>query len=178
MSRIGKNPITLPKDVEVLIKEGAITVKGALGALSLNLHPLIQIAHDHEGVLKFGTVREGRQAKAMLGTTRALVANMVQGVKQGFEQKLTLFGVGFRAQAQGDQLSLSIGYSNPVLHRMPAGIKVATPTPTEIVIKGIDKQQVGQVSANVRRSRPPGRYKGEGVRYADEKVILKETKKK
>ncbi|CCD29452.1 50S ribosomal subunit protein L6 [Candidatus Glomeribacter gigasporarum BEG34] len=178
MSRIGKKPIALPKDVEVLIKEGAITVKGVLGALSLDIHPLIQIVHDDEGALKFEMAREGRQAKAMLGTTRALVANMVQGVKHGFERKLTLSGVGFRAQVQDNQLSLSVGYSNPVLHRMPEGIKVETPAQTEIVVKGIDKQQVGQVAANVRRSRPPGRYKGEGVRYANEKVILKETKKK
>jgi large subunit ribosomal protein L6 len=137
----------------------------------------VKVVNDN-GTLKFEPVNESREANAMSGTMRALVANMVHGVTKGFERKLTLVGVGYRAQAQGDKLNLSLGFSHPVVHQMPSGVKAETPSQTEIVIKGINKQQVGQVAAEVRGYRPPEPYKGKGVRYADEVVILKETKKK
>ena len=176
MSRVGKSPIAL-QGAEVALSDERITVKGPLGTISQNANRLVKVVNDN-GTLKFEPVDESREANAMSGTMRALVANMVQGVTKGFERKLTLVGVGYRAQAQGDKLNLSLGFSHPVVHQMPEGVKAETPTQTEIVIKGIDKQKVGQVAAEVRGYRPPEPYKGKGVRYADEVVILKETKKK
>ncbi|BAN24324.1 50S ribosomal protein L6 [Caballeronia insecticola] len=177
MSRVGKSPITLPQGAEVAVKGDVITVKGPLGTISQPGNKLVSVTNEN-GTLKLAPNDESREANAMSGTMRALVANMVHGVTKGFERKLTLVGVGYRAQAQGDKLNLSLGFSHPVVHQMPEGIKAETPTQTEIVIKGIDKQKVGQVAAEVRGYRPPEPYKGKGVRYADEVVILKETKKK
>ena len=176
MSRVGKSPVALG-GAEVKVADGFITVKGPLGTISQALNKLVNIVVDG-AFLKFEPVGESREANAMSGTMRAIVANMVHGVTKGFERKLTLVGVGYRAQAQGDKLNLSLGFSHPVVHQMPQGVKAETPSQTEIVIKGIDKQQVGQVAAEVRGYRPPEPYKGKGVRYADEVVILKETKKK
>ncbi|MBN3764614.1 MULTISPECIES: 50S ribosomal protein L6 [Burkholderiaceae] len=176
MSRVGKSPIAL-QGAEVALSDERITVKGPLGSISQNANRLVKVVNDN-GTLKFEPVDESREANAMSGTMRALVANMVQGVTKGFERKLTLVGVGYRAQAQGDKLNLSLGFSHPVVHQMPEGVKAETPSQTEIVIKGIDKQKVGQVAAEVRGYRPPEPYKGKGVRYANEVVILKETKKK
>jgi len=177
MSRVAKNPVVLPAGVDVTISKDAITVKGPLGSLSRSLHPSVVV--EREGsVVKAVAVAGAENANAMSGTTRALLSNMVVGVTKGFERKLTLVGVGYRAQAQGDKLNLTLGFSHPVVHQMPAGVKVETPTQTEIVIKGVDKQQVGQVAAEVRAYRAPEPYKGKGVRYSDEVVILKETKKK
>jgi large subunit ribosomal protein L6 len=176
MSRVGKNPVALA-GAEVKIENGLITVKGALGTISQASNKLVNIVVDGT-FLKFEPVDDSREANAMSGTMRAIVANMVHGATKGFERKLALVGVGYRAQAQGDKLNLSLGFSHPVVHQMPEGVKAETPSQTEIVIKGIDKQQVGQVAAEVRGYRPPEPYKGKGVRYADEVVILKETKKK
>lgn len=176
MSRVGKSPIAL-QGAEVALSDERITVKGPLGTITQAANRLVKVVNDN-GTLKFEPVDESREANAMSGTMRALVANMVSGVTKGFERKLTLVGVGYRAQAQGDKLNLSLGFSHPVVHQMPEGVKAETPTQTEIVIKGINKQQVGQVAAEVRGYRPPEPYKGKGVRYANEVVILKETKKK
>ena len=176
MSRVGKSPIAL-QGAEVALSDERITVKGPLGTISQAANSLVKVVNDN-GTLKVEPVGESREANAMSGTMRALVANMVHGVTKGFERKLTLVGVGYRAQAQGDKLNLSLGFSHPVVHQMPEGVKAETPTQTEIVIKGINKQQVGQVAAEVRGYRPPEPYKGKGVRYANEVVILKETKKK
>ncbi len=177
MSRVGKMPVALPKGAEATISADQITVKGPLGTLSQPLTGLVNIKNDN-GTLTFEAANESREANAMSGTVRALVNNMVNGVTKGFEKKLTLVGVGFRAQAQGDKLNLSLGFSHPVVHQMPNGVKCETPSQTEILIKGIDRQRVGQVAAEVRAYRSPEPYKGKGVRYADEVVILKETKKK
>ncbi|WP_250514125.1 50S ribosomal protein L6 [Caballeronia sp. INDeC2] len=177
MSRVGKSPIPLPQGAEVAIKGDVITVKGPLGTISQPANKLVSVTNDN-GTLKLAPADESREANAMSGTMRALVANMVHGVTKGFERKLTLVGVGYRAQAQGDKLNLSLGFSHPVVHQMPEGVKAETPSQTEIVIKGIDKQKVGQTAAEVRGYRPPEPYKGKGVRYSDEVVILKETKKK
>jgi large subunit ribosomal protein L6 len=177
MSRVGKSPIKLPKGAEVSLSAEQITIKGPLGTISQNANRLVKVENDN-GTLTFAPADESREANAMYGTMRALVANMVKGVTEGFERKLTLVGVGYRAQSQGDKLNLSLGFSHPVVHQMPQGIKAETPTQTEIVIKGIDKQRVGQVAAEVRGYRPPEPYKGKGVRYANEVVLLKETKKK
>ena len=177
MSRVGKSPIALPQGAEVAIKGDVITVKGPLGTISQPANKLVTVTNDN-GTLKLAPADESREANAMSGTMRALVANMVSGVTKGFERKLTLVGVGYRAQAQGDKLNLSLGFSHPVVHQMPEGVKAETPSQTEIVIKGIDKQKVGQTAAEVRGYRPPEPYKGKGVRYSDEVVILKETKKK
>jgi len=176
MSRVGKSPIAL-QGAEVALSDERITVKGPLGTITQAANRLVKVVNDN-GTLKFEPVDESREANAMSGTMRALVANMVNGVTKGFERKLTLVGVGYRAQAQGDKLNLSLGFSHPVVHQMPEGVKAETPTQTEIVIKGINKQQVGQVAAEVRGYRPPEPYKGKGVRYSNEVVILKETKKK
>ncbi|MBN3788895.1 50S ribosomal protein L6 [Burkholderia sp. Ac-20353] len=176
MSRVGKSPIAL-QGAEVKLADGAITVKGPLGTITQAVNPLVNVANN-DGTLNLSPADESREANALSGTMRALIANMVHGVTKGFERKLTLVGVGYRAQAQGDKLNLSLGFSHPVVHQMPEGIKAETPTQTEIVIKGINKQQVGQVAAEVRGYRPPEPYKGKGVRYSDEVVILKETKKK
>ncbi|MFZ5555803.1 MAG: 50S ribosomal protein L6 [Pseudomonadota bacterium] len=178
MSRIAKYPVVLPKGVEVTLTPGEISVKGPLGSLSSRLLPGLVTVEREGDQIQVKAANESQQARAMSGTTRALVANMVTGVSKGFERKLTLVGVGYRAQAAGDALNLTVGFSHPVSHKMPRGIKVETPTQTEIVIKGIDKQQVGQVAAEIRAYRKPEPYKGKGIRYADEHVVIKETKKK
>lgn len=177
MSRIAKMGVSVPTGVDVQLKDNLITVKGTGGELKLTPNPLVKIASDN-GKLSFVPVDESREANAMSGTMRQMVNNMVVGVSKGFEKKLTLVGVGFRAQAQGNKLNLAIGFSHPVNFEMPAGISVATPSPTEIIIKGADRQSVGQVAAKVREVRPPEPYKGKGIRYADERVVIKETKKK
>jgi large subunit ribosomal protein L6 len=170
-------PVAMPSGAEVTITAAQITIKGPLGSLTQSLNGLVKVDNAN-GTLKFEAVNDSREANAMSGTLRALVNNMVNGVTKGFEKKLSLVGVGYRAQAQGDKLNLSLGFSHPVVHQMPAGVKCETPTQTEILIKGIDKQRVGQVAAEVRAYRSPEPYKGKGVRYADEVVKLKETKKK
>jgi len=175
MSRIGNNPVKLPPKVEVSLAAGEISVKGPLGTLSRRFGDSVSIEQSGEELV-FKAAND--EARAMQGTLRALVANMVKGVTQGFEKKLTLVGVGYRAQAAGDKVNLSLGFSHPVVHAMPKGVKVETPQQTEILVKGIDKQQVGQVAAEIRAYRPPEPYKGKGVRYADERVVIKETKKK
>ena len=177
MSRIGNFPVELPANVEVQLLPGAISVKGPLGTLTQPLSAQITVERV-ENQLQVKVANDSTSANAMSGTVRALLANMVVGVTKGYEKKLTLVGVGYRAQAQGDKLNLTLGFSHPVVHQMPKGIKVETPTQTEIMIKGIDKQVVGQVAAEVRAYRSPEPYKGKGVRYSDEKVVLKETKKK
>jgi large subunit ribosomal protein L6 len=177
MSRVGKMPISIPKGVDVSVNAEQITVKGALGTLVRAVNPLVSVKND-AGVLSFAAANDSAEADAMTGTMRALLSNMVNGVSKGFEKKLNLVGVGFRAQAQGQKLNLQIGFSHPVGKDMPAGIKVECPSQTEIVIKGADRQVVGQIAAEVRAIRPPEPYKGKGIRYSDEKVSLKETKKK
>ena len=177
MSRVAKMPIAVPAGAEVAISAQAITVKGPLGTLTQSLNGLVNVENNN-GTLSFTVANDSREANAMSGTLRALVNNMVTGVTKGFEKKLSLVGVGYKAQAQGDKLNLALGFSHPVVHSMPAGVTVATPTPTEVVIKGIDRQQVGQVAAEVRAYRSPEPYKGKGVRYVDEVVKIKETKKK
>ena len=177
MSRVGKMPIAVPQGVDVSITAEQIRVKGALGTLERAANPLVAVSKE-DGRLVVAPVGDAPGADAMSGTMRALLANMVDGVSKGFEKKLTLVGVGFRAQAQGAKLNLQIGFSHPVVKDMPAGITVTTPTQTEILIKGSDRQVVGQIAAEVRAIRPPEPYKGKGIRYADEKVSLKETKKK
>ncbi len=177
MSRIAKYPVTLPKGVEATLAAEALSIKGPLGTLSQRLRSDVKIDQDGDKLL-FKALDDSDEANAMSGTLRALAHNMVLGVTKGFEKRLTLVGVGYRAQAQGDKLNLTLGFSHPVVHPMPKGIKVETPTQTEIVIKGLDKQLVGQVAAEVRAYRSPEPYKGKGVRYANERVILKETKKK
>jgi large subunit ribosomal protein L6 len=177
MSRVGKQPIDLPKGVDVQVSTDKITVKGANGTLSRALAGGVGVKNE-AGKVTFLPANDSVAANAMSGTMRALVNNMINGVAKGFEKKLSLVGVGFRAQAQGQKLNLQIGFSHPVVKDMPAGIKVETPTQTEIVIKGADRQVVGQVAAEVRAIRPPEPYKGKGIRYADERVSLKETKKK
>jgi len=175
MSRIGNNPIKLPPKVEVTVGSGEISVKGPLGTLARKYGNSVSIEKNGD-TLVFKAANE--EANAMHGTLRALVAGMVKGVTDGYEKRLALVGVGYRAQAAGDKLNLSLGFSHPVVHRMPKGVKVETPVQTEIVVKGIDKQQVGQVAAEIRAYRPPEPYKGKGVRYVGERVVIKETKKK
>jgi large subunit ribosomal protein L6 len=177
MSRVGKAPVALPKGVEVTIAAESVSVKGPLGTLTQQLNGDVRVKQDGDKLV-FEAASDSSQANAMSGTLRALVNNMVTGVTKGFERKLNLVGVGYRAQAQGDKLNLTLGFSHPVVHMMPKGVKVETPTQTEILIKGTDRQQVGQVAAEVRAYRPPEPYKGKGVRYADEVVVIKETKKK
>ena len=177
MSRVGKMPVAVPSDVTVVIKEDQINVKGKGGELSLALNTLVKV-ENKDGKLSFTPIDESREANAMSGTFRQLVNNMVTGVTKGFEKKLNLVGVGFKAAAQGAKLNLSVGFSHPVNIEMPAGITVATPTPTEVVVKGADRQAVGQVAAKIREVRPPEPYKGKGIRYSDEKITIKETKKK
>lgn len=177
MSRVAKNPVAIPAGVEVKFGAAEVTVKGALGSLSAALCNDVEIKLDNNE-LTFAAKNDSKFARAMSGTLRALLNNMVLGVSKGFEKKLQLVGVGYRAQAQGDILNLSLGFSHPVAHQMPAGIKAETPTQTEILIKGADKQLVGQIAAEIRAYRSPEPYKGKGVRYADEVVVLKETKKK
>ena len=175
MSRIGNNPVKLPPKVEVALTQGEISVKGPLGTLSRKFGAQVSIEKDGEQLV-FKAAND--EARALQGTLRALVAGMVKGVTQGFEKKLTLVGVGYRAQATGDKINLSLGFSHPIVHMMPKGVKVETPVQTEIFVRGIDKQQVGQVAAEIRAYRPPEPYKGKGVRYHDERVVIKETKKK
>lgn len=176
MSRIGKNPVVLPQGVEITLGD-EIVVKGPLGTLKTSANSAVKVEVEGENV-QVSKVEGAPGASAMWGTMRANLNNMVVGVSKGFEKKLQLVGVGYRAQAQGDTLNLSLGFSHPVAHKMPAGVKVETPTQTEILIKGSDKQQVGQVAAEIRAYRKPEPYKGKGVRYADEVVVIKETKKK
>ena len=177
MSRVAKMPVSIPQGVDIAIKEDQINVKGSLGTLALvqNAHVVIK---NENGKLTFIPANDSRQANSMSGTMRQLVNNMVVGVTAGFQKKLSLVGVGFKAQAQGDKLNLTVGYSHPVVMAMPSGITVTTPTPTEVVIKGADRQRVGQIAAEVRAVRPPEPYKGKGIRYSDEKITIKETKKK
>ena len=177
MSRVGKMPVTIPAGVDVSIKDDQISVKGSGGTLSLAQNVLVKVSNS-EGKLTFAPINESREADAMSGTFRQLVNNMVVGVSKGFEKKLSLVGVGYKASAAGNKLNLAVGFSHPVNIEMPAGITVATPTPTEILIKGADRQRVGQVAAEIRAIRPPEPYKGKGIRYADEKITIKETKKK
>jgi large subunit ribosomal protein L6 len=177
MSRIGNSPVVLPEKVEVTLNQGEISVKGPLGVLTQRLTPNVTV-EKVDNRIEFKVTNNSHHANAMSGTLRALVANMVTGVTKGFEKKLTLVGVGYRAQAQGDRLNLSLGFSHPVVHQLPKGVKAETPTQTEIVIKGVDRQLVGQVAAEVRGYRSPEPYKGKGVRYANEQIVLKETKKK
>jgi large subunit ribosomal protein L6 len=177
MSRVAKNPIVVPAGIEVTLAANEISVKGPLGTLKQVLNSDVTVQREGEQ-LQCKPTSGSMQANAMSGTVRALIANMVQGVSKGFERKLTLVGVGYRAQAAGDTLNLTLGFSHPVVYKMPAGVAVATPSQTEIVLKGTNKQQVGQAAAEIRAFRSPEPYKGKGVRYADEVVALKETKKK
>ena len=177
MSRVGKMPVAVPTGVDVAIKDDQISVKGKGGTLLLAQNALVKVTNEG-GKLTFVAANESREANAMSGTMRQLVNNMVNGVTAGFEKKLSLVGVGYKAAAQGNKLNLTVGFSHPVNIEMPAGITVATPTPTEIVVKGADRQRVGQLAAEIRAVRPPEPYKGKGIRYADEKITIKETKKK
>ncbi|MFT0849823.1 50S ribosomal protein L6 [Achromobacter sp. F4_2707] len=177
MSRIAKYPVELPKGVEATISAGQIVVKGPLGSLTQELTGDVLVRQE-DNQLTFAVANDSRQAKAMSGTMRALVNNMVTGVSTGFERRLNLVGVGFRAQVQGDAIKLQLGFSHDIVHKLPAGVKAECPSQTEIVIKGSDKQVVGEVAAKIRAYRKPEPYKGKGVRYADERVIIKETKKK
>lgn len=176
MSRIGKMPVVLPQGVEVALAD-EISVKGKLGALAIKASDLVNVSKKDDA-LEFAAANDSAESVAMTGTLRSLVANMVHGVTQGFERKLTLVGVGFRAQAQGDKLNLSVGFSHPVVKDMPEGITVETPTPTEVILKGANAQVLGQLAAEIRAIRPPEPYKGKGIRYADEYVAIKEAKKK
>jgi len=175
MSRIAKSPISLQKGVEVKIEEQKISIKGSKGSLEHSIHNKVLVTLT-DNILTFAP--QTKSATALAGTTRAIINNMVLGVTQGFEKKLTLIGVGYRAQLQNDVLNLTLGFSHPINFNIPAGIKIETPTQTEVVIQGIDKQRVGQVAANIRAFRPPEPYKGKGVRYADEVIVMKEAKKK
>lgn len=177
MSRIAKYPVALPKGVESTIAAGQIVVKGPLGTLTQALSNDVEVALN-DGHLTFAAVNDTKQSNAMSGTLRALVNNMVVCVSKGFERRLNLVGVGFRAQVQGDALKLQLGFSHDIEHKVPAGIKIECPTQTEIIVRGSDKQAVGQVAAEIRAYRRPEPYKGKGVRYADERIVLKETKKK
>jgi large subunit ribosomal protein L6 len=177
MSRIARNPIVIPEKVEVSLGPAEVTVKGPLGTLRQALSEDVAVKIEG-GKVTFAATSQTLQANAMSGTMRALVANMVHGVRHGFEKKLTLVGVGYKAQAQGNKVNLSLGFSHPVVHKLPEGVKAETPTQTEIVIRGVDCQKVGQVAAEIRAYKSPEPYKGKGVRYADETVVIKETKKK
>ena len=177
MSRVAKNPIVLPQGVEVSLSNEFISVKGPLGLMKFACNPAVNV-ENNSGSLVCSAVVGVANSNALSGTVRAVVANMVTGVSKGFERKLNLVGVGYRAQAQGDTLNLTLGFSHPVSHKMPEGVKCETPTQTEILIKGVDKQQVGQVAAEIRAYRKPEPYKGKGVRYSDEVIVIKETKKK
>jgi len=177
MSRIAKEPVALPKGVEFRQDGSVVTIKGSKGALSMELNNEVEL-QQNDNVLQLAPRSGSRFSTAVAGTTRALIANMVQGVTEGFERKLELFGVGYRAQAQGSKLNLTLGFSHPVIYEVPEGVSVETPSQTEVVVKGSDKQKVGQVAAEIRGFRPPEPYKGKGVRYADERVVIKEAKKK
>lgn len=177
MSRIAKSPVEVPKGVDLSVEGQDIKVKGAKGERSMTVHPDVVVSFE-DGVVRVKPRDEASNDYAMAGTMRSLIASMVQGVSKGFEKKLQLVGVGYRAQAQGKTLNLSLGFSHPVVFEVPEGIEIETPSQTEVVIKGADKQQVGQVAANIRSFRPPEPYKGKGVKYADERIIRKEAKKK
>jgi len=177
MSRVANNPVQIPSGVEVTLSGQSVKVKGAKGELNHEIHTLVEI-NQQESALTFSARNTDQSSNALAGTTRALLNNMVTGVSQGFAKKLTLVGVGYRAQAQGKKLNLSLGFSHPVEYEVPEGISIETPSQTEIVVTGIDKQKVGQVAANIRAYRPPEPYKGKGVRYTDEHVVRKEAKKK
>jgi large subunit ribosomal protein L6 len=177
MSRIAKSPVELPKGVEFKQDGNVVTLKGGKGELSMELNSEVELTQDDDG-LKVSPRSGSRFAMAVTGTMRSLLANMAHGVSEGFERKLELVGVGYRAQTQGKNLNLTLGFSHPVVYAAPEGINIETPSQTEVVITGTDKQQVGQVAAEIRRFRPPEPYKGKGVRYAGERVILKEAKKK
>ncbi len=177
MSRVGKLPVTVPAKVEVTLAATEITVKGPLGTLKQAASSLVTVKKDGDKLV-VEAANDSQAANAMSGTMRALLANMVKGVEKGFERKLNLVGVGYKAAVQGNKLNLALGYSHPVVHDLPEGVKAVTPTPTEIILTGVDKQKVGQVAAVVRSYRPPEPYKGKGVRYAEEVIVLKETKKK
>ena len=178
MSRVAKKPVSIPSGVEVKIDGQLLTVKGSKGQMQHNLHNLVEVAQNDASEVVVGVREESRDAWIMAGTTRALVDNFVTGVSEGFEKKLQLIGVGYRAQAKGKVLNLTLGFSHPVNHDIPEGISIETPSQTEILVKGVDKQKVGQVAAEIRAYRPPEPYKGKGVRYADEHVVRKEAKKK
>jgi large subunit ribosomal protein L6 len=177
MSRVAKDPVLIPEKVDVTLNATEISIKGPLGVLSRKLSPNVAVKKV-ENRIEFKANDDSNLANAMSGTMRALVSNMVVGVSKGFEKKLSLVGVGYRAQAQGEKLNLTLGFSHPVVHQLPQGVKAETPTQTEIVIKGADRQQVGQVAADIRAYRSPEPYKGKGVRYVGEQIVLKETKKK
>ena len=177
MSRVANNPVVLPSGVDVTISGQSVSVKGTGGSLSHQVHPAVEVIQEDQ-VIKFAPRKGEANSDALSGTTRALVNNMVVGVSQGFEKKLQLVGVGYRAQVQGKNLNLTLGFSHPVEFPVPEGITIETPSQTEILVKGIDKQKVGQVAANIRAYRPPEPYKGKGVKYADEHIVRKEAKKK
>lgn len=177
MSRIANNPVVIPAGVDIKLEAGLVSAKGKNGELSLKLNPLVTVKQE-ENTLVFGTAESSKEAVAMSGTMRSLVNNLVVGVTEGFEKKLTLLGVGYRAKASGDKLDLTLGFSHPVVYQLPKGVSVDTPSQTEIVLQSADKQLLGQVAAEVRAFRPPEPYKGKGVRYADEYVKIKEAKKK
>ena len=177
MSRVAKNPVVIPAKVEVVLSTDNISVSGPLGKMTQPLTGAVKLAREGE-TITFAAADDSQHANALSGTLRALVANMVAGVSDGFTRKLTLIGVGYKAQAQGSTLNLELGYSHPINHKMPDGVKVETPSQTEIILKGFDKQVIGQVAAQIRAYRSPEPYKGKGVRYADEVVAIKETKKK
>ena len=177
MSRVAKKPVAVPKGVDVTLAGNTVTVKGGKGTLSVTLHDSVQVSQE-QGELRFAARSNAPEADAQAGTARVIVGNMVAGVSKGFERKLQLVGVGYRAAAKGTSVSLTLGFSHPVEYPLPAGVSVETPTQTEIVLKSADKQLLGQVAAEIRAFRPPEPYKGKGVRYADEKVNRKEAKKK
>lgn len=177
MSRVAKAPISVPSSVQVTVNGQVVSVKGGRSELKLNVNSLVMPVFEN-GILSVKPVVDTTDANAQAGTARALLANMVNGVSKGFERKLQLVGVGYKAAVQGDSINLALGFSHPVIHKLPAGVKAETPTPTEIVLKGADKQVIGQTAAEIRAYRPPEPYKGKGVRYSDERVVIKETKKK
>jgi len=177
MSRVAKAPISVPSSVQVTVNGQVVSVKGGNAELKLNVNSLVMPGFEN-GVLSVKPVVDTTDANAQAGTARALLANMVNGVSKGFERKLQLVGVGYKAAVQGDSINLALGFSHPVVHKLPAGVKAETPTPTEIILKGADKQVIGQTAAEIRAYRPPEPYKGKGVRYSDERVVIKETKKK
>ncbi len=178
MSRVSKNPITIPSGVEVNLTFTEIQVKGPFGILKLDLLKNITVEKTENNSLIINLASFSKQGNAMAGTTRALIANMVHGVAVGFQKKLILVGVGYRAQVNSNRLNLALGFSHPIDHLIPEGIVIETPSQTEVIVKGVDKQKVGQVAAEIRAYRKPEPYKGKGIRYADEVIILKETKKK
>ena len=177
MSRIANSPVSVPEGVEITLNDKELSVKGSKGNLSLTIHELVELKHE-DGQMKLTAAKSSKQSGALAGTFRALVSNMVTGVTAGFQKELQLIGVGYRAQAQGKKLNLSLGFSHPVVYEVPEGIEIETPSQTQVIVRGIDKRLVGQVAADIRAYRPPEPYKGKGVRYVDEYVKRKEAKKK